>query len=151
MIPYLYNLAVATQPVFVISESSEDTLSYRGRGITRDSSTKAIIAKICIISSDVQWYGWGMFSATADGLKTKNPTESASNPTGPYAFRTPKGNIVYMMRLSGMFSDNGAYNVVATINGTRCDITDTSFVTTNDKQEFDIQLFLLTMCDFYLF
>lgn len=135
----------------MLSENSEDKVSYYGRGFTRDSNEKVIIFKTILLLSGKQWYGWGIFSATADGLKYKNLTVSSAIPSDSVKYITPKGNDVLFSRLGGMFDSSINVDVVAAINGTEYNISETSFMTTDDKQEFDIQLFLLTMCDFYLF
>lgn len=142
MIPYLFQYAAAKQPVFVLSNSSEDTMYMGDRGCKRNSSTKALIIK----SENDGFCSYGILSSTKEGIECTALTEQGGTLyVGAYA--SPKGNTVYFSQMQTRYTSSATLPVIATVNGVRQEITESCF----NYRNADMRLFAFTMADFYLF
>lgn len=146
MIPYLYKFATAEQPLFVISENSEDTMYCNGRGCKRDSNEKALIFKVnsYALKSGLLSIGYGIISSTSAGTSC-TPLTDYGNIGNEKTFKTPSGKTVYYQEMSSRW-ENTNPPVVATVNGNEQKIEGCCVY-----PEVQSIAFLLAMCDFYLF
>ena len=148
-IPYLYNFFLAKQPLFLISESSQDTMYCNDRGCRRNSSAKALIFKKGTSLKGVsKTSGYCIISYSAEDAGCTALTNyggvSISNQ------RTPKGNNVSLGIMDYAWVSTGGtvdFPVVAMINGEEHTL-ESRAIYTSDAESY---AFILSMADLYLF
>lgn len=148
-IPYLYNYFTAKQPLFLISESSQDTMYCNDRGCRRNSSAKALIFKKGASLKGVsKTSGYCIISYSAEDAGctalTNYGSVSISNK------RTPKGNNVSLGIMNYAWVSTGGtedFPVVAMINGEEHTL-ESRAIYTSDAESY---VFILSMADLYLF
>lgn len=147
MIPYLYKFITATQPLFVISESDEDTMHCNGRACKRNSSAKALIFKVGgSLKQGTDSSGYALISYTRDDCDCTQLTNYGGViNTGTY--KTPAGNSVAINIMASRWSSND-FPVTVTVEGENKTINGISWFYTDGN---DNLFFMLAMADFYLF
>lgn len=149
-IPYLYNYFTAKQPLFLISENSQDTIYCNGRGCRRNSSAKALIFKV--------------MSSLADGLKGNNVSTGygiisySDDDAGCTALtdygeisishrRTPKGHDISFGYMANRWIYETGLPVTATING-EAHTLESCVIYLGELESY---VFIFSMADLYLF
>ena len=147
-IPCLYNFFLAKQPLFLISENSQDTMYCNDRGCRRNSSAKALIFKKGTSLKGVsKTSGYCIISYSAEDAGCTALTNyggvSISNQ------RTPKGNNVSLGIMDYAWVSTGGtvdFPVVAMINGEEHTL-ESRAIYTSDAESY---AFILSMADLYL-
>ena len=147
-LPYIFSY-FTSQPFFVISESSQDTMYCNGRGCRRNSSAKALIFKRGGRLKDVSsTSGYGIISYTNSDVSCTELTNYGGISINQR--RTPKGNIVSIGIMGAAWVNTGgtvSFPVIATINGKTHELTN-PILYAGDPESY---LVILCMADFYLF
>ena len=148
VLPYIFKY-FTTQPFFVISENTEDTMYCKNRGCVRNSSAKALIFKIGGRLKDVSVKsGYGIISYTNSDISCTALTDYGGLST--VQKHTPRGNIVSIGIMGAAWVSTGgteSFPVVATISGKTYELSN-SILYTDDPESY---LFILSIADFYLF
>ncbi len=146
--PYIFKY-FTTQPFFVISENTRDTMYCKNRGCVRNSSAKALIFKIGGRLKDVSVKsGYGIISYTNSDISCTALTDYGGLST--VQKHTPRGNIVSIGIMGAAWVSTGgteSFPVIAAINGKTHELTN-SILYASDPESY---LFILCMADFYLF
>lgn len=148
VLPYIFKY-FTTQPFFVISENTEDTMYCKNRGCVRNSSAKALIFKIGGRLKDVSVKsGYGIISYTNSDISCTALTDYGGLST--VQKHTPRGNIVSIGIMGAAWVSTGgteSFPVIATISGKTYELSN-SMLYTDDPESY---LFILSIADFYLF
>ena len=147
--PYLYNFFLAKQPLFLISESSQDTMYCNDRGCRRNSSAKALIFKKGTSLKGVsKTSGYCIISYSAEDAGCTALTDYGGVSISRQ--RTPKGNNVSLGIMDYAWVSTGGtvdFPVVAMINGEEHTL-ESRAIYTSDAESY---AFILSMADLYLF
>lgn len=145
IIPQVFKYAIARQPIFAISTSSEDKMyisNTNDRGCKRNSSEKALIFK-CTYDSG-HYVGYGLISKTREGALC-TPVHEYGEMNEPIKVTTPRGFNAYF---SGMkYEVSYDTPVVAVVGGTISNITELSF---DYYDKTNGMFFILSMVDYYI-
>ena len=150
MIPYLFQYTTAKQPLFLISENSQDTMYCNSRGCRRNSSAKALLFKVMSSLADELKgnnvsTGYGIISYSDDDAGCTALTDYGEISISHR--RTPKGHVISFGYMYNEWIANTGLPVAATINGETHTLESCAIY----RLEAESYSFILSMADLYLF
>lgn len=140
------------EKLYVVSESTDDTVYCNGRGFKRNSSEKVLIVKRTNVNG--QSSGYALVGATQDALDVTDVT-TYGGLSGAYTWTTPLGNTVYIKSMGSWWINqedpaSEKHKVRVTVDGVEHIISNATMVNTYSSDS-PFHQWILGIADIELF